>query len=151
MQPDAILQVPNQTSQYVGVCWHKDNKKWEANLKHNQKLYFGGYFDDGKQAAMKVNLLCDKHGKDRKNPMIDRKLDIIQQLPNQTSKYIGVSWNKYAKKWKTELSHNKKKFYGGYFDNEVQAAMNINLLCDKYKIKRKNPIIDKTGRNAATA
>jgi len=25
--------------------------------------------------------------------------------------------------------HNKKTYYGGYFDNEEHAAMSVNLLC----------------------
>ena len=52
---------------------------------HNKKLYYGGYFDNEEQAAMKVNLLCDKHGKERKNPMIDIKLDAIQQVIHSLS------------------------------------------------------------------
>ena len=35
--------------------------------------------------------------------------------------------------------HNGKSYSGGKFDNEVHAAMKVNLLCDKYGIKRKNP------------
>ena len=40
--------------------------------------------------------------------------------------------------------HNKKRYYGGYFDNEEQAAMKVNLLCDKYEIERMNPMINIT-------
>merc|ERR1711925_69896 len=84
----------------------------------------------------------DKNGIDRKNPLIDIKIDKIQQVPNQTSKYNGVSWHKDKKKWQTQFMYNKKKYFGGYFDNEEQAAMKVNLLCDKNGIERKNPMID---------
>ena len=40
------------------------------------------------------------------------------------------------------MSHNKKKYYGGYDDHEEHAAMKVNLLCDKLEIERKNPTID---------
>jgi len=40
------------------------------------------------------------------------------------------------------LTYNKKRYYGGYFDNEEHAAMKINLLCDEHGIKRKNSTID---------
>ena len=40
------------------------------------------------------------------------------------------------------MTHKKKKYYGGLFDNEEHAAMKVNLLCDKYGIERKNPMID---------
>ena len=63
------------------------------------------------------------------------------EAPNHTSIYTGVSWNKKEKCWLVQLAHNKKQYYGGYFDDEEHAAMKINLLCDKYEIKRKNPMI----------
>ena len=47
---------------------------------HNKKIYFGGYFDNEEQAAMKVNLLCDKNEMERRNPMIDKENDVIQQV-----------------------------------------------------------------------
>ena len=40
------------------------------------------------------------------------------------------------------MAHNKKQDYGGFFDNEEHAAMKVNLLCDKFGIKRKTPMID---------
>ena len=48
----------------------------------------------------------------------------------------------FRKKWKTQVAHNKKKCYGGLFDNEGHAAMKVNLLCDKFGIKRRNPMIN---------
>ena len=39
------------------------------------------------------------------------------------------------------MKHNRKEYHGGYFDNEEQAAMSVNLLCDKYETKRKNQMI----------
>jgi len=41
-----------------------------------------------------------------------------------------------------QVTDNKKQYFGGYFDNEEHAAMKVNLLCDKYEIKRKNPMIN---------
>ena len=72
-------QCKNQTSIYNGVCWNKDNKKWQAQL-HSKKKYYGGLFDNEEHAAMKINLLCDKIGIERKNPKIDIKLDATQQV-----------------------------------------------------------------------
>jgi hypothetical protein len=139
---DAIQQNPNQTSKYTGVCWNNNSKQWQARLMHNRKVHYGGLFDDEEQAAMKINLLCDKNGRERKNPMIDIDPDAIQQIPNQTSRYTGVQWNKDTKKWQAHLKHNQKLYYGGLFDNKHQAAMKVNLLCDKNGIKRKNTMID---------
>ena len=40
------------------------------------------------------------------------------------------------------MHHNKNNYHGGLFDKEEDAAMKINLLCDKCGIERKNPMID---------
>jgi len=138
----AIQKIQNTTSNYIGVSWLKDRKKWLATLTHNKMKYYGGYFDNEKYAAMNVNLLCDKYEIRRKNPTIDIESSAIQNLQNKTSIYNGVSWHKDKKKWYTELMHKKKKYYGGYFDNEEYAAMKVNILCDNCEIQRKNPTID---------
>jgi len=135
-------KVRNHTSIYTGVSWSKRDKKWAAQLTHNKKLYHGGNFDNEKYAAMKVNLLCDKYGMERKNPTIEIELDVIQQVENQTSKYAGVCWHKCAKKWKAQITHDKKEYYGGLFENEEHAAMKVNSLCDRLGIEHKNPTID---------
>jgi hypothetical protein len=75
-----FCEVPNQTSKYTGVCWRKDFKKWQSRLLHKKKSYYGGYFDNEEHAAMSVNLLCDKYGKERKNPMIIIEPDKMQQV-----------------------------------------------------------------------
>jgi hypothetical protein len=64
----------SKTSIYIGVCWDNNAKKWQAKLHHNKRLNYGGFFDKEEDAAMKVNLFCDKCGIERKNPMIDIEL-----------------------------------------------------------------------------
>merc|ERR1711925_31129 len=114
----------NLTPQYIGVSWDENYKKWKTELIHKGMKYSGGVFDKKEHAAMKVNLLCDKYGVERKNPTIDMKLFGAHELQeNLTSQYIGVSWDKNYKKWQTELMHKEKKYSGGVFDNEEQAAM----------------------------
>ena len=80
-----FYEVQNQTSKYAGVCWKQDNKKWSVQLQHNQKKYFGGYYDDQENAAMRVNLLCDQLEIERKNPTINIKLNKIQQVTNHAA------------------------------------------------------------------
>ena len=69
-------EAQNLSSQYIGVFWNKDNKKWRAQLMHKGKKCSTGLFDNEKHAAMKVNLLCDEFGIKRKNPMIDIKFEV---------------------------------------------------------------------------
>jgi len=143
IEPDAIQQhFKSKTSIYIGVCWDNNAKKWQAKLHHNKRLNYGGFFDKEEDAAMKVNLFCDKCGIERKNPMIDIELIEDHQVRNSTSQFIGVYWDKDKIKWVTQLIHNGKKYSAGKFDNEKHAAMKVNLLCDKLGIKRKNLMID---------
>jgi len=91
---------------------------------------------------MSINLLCDKLKVGRKNPTIDIKLFEAYQVHNSASQYIGVSWNEDKKRWQAQLTHNKKRHCVGLFDKEEDAAMSINLLCDKLEVERKNPMVD---------
>merc|ERR1711925_11781 len=62
------------------------------------KKYCGGHFDYEKHAAMKVNLLCDKLGKQRKNPMVDIEFDAIEQkTKSNQSKAENLANEKEAK------------------------------------------------------
>ena len=36
----------NNTSGHPGVCWCKQNSKWRATIRHNNKRIHLGYFDD---------------------------------------------------------------------------------------------------------
>jgi hypothetical protein len=39
-----------------------------------------------------------------------------------SSKYKGVNWCKIRKKFRARITHNKKRIYLGYFENEIDAA-----------------------------
>lgn len=52
---------------------------------------------------------------------------------NNTSGYIGVSWNKRAKKWHAQIRVNYKRFHLGYFDNIIKAAEAYNKAARKYR------------------
>lgn len=45
----------NSSSQYKGVRWHKGNKKWEAEIEHEGKRNYLGYFTCEHQAALAYN------------------------------------------------------------------------------------------------
>lgn len=40
----------DNTSGHPGICWHKQNSKWRARIKHNQKLTHLGYFENLEEA-----------------------------------------------------------------------------------------------------
>merc|ERR1712034_253664 len=79
--PTIISTMPNQEyqkkekkSQYKGVTWYKDRKKWFVRLNiKGGKQKFGGTFDDELDAAKRVNQLCEELRIPLKNPEISAK------------------------------------------------------------------------------
>lgn len=61
----------------------------------------------------------------------DNRLENLQTITNRenlskdkkggTSKYVGVSWNKAMKKWKSQIRINGNRKHLGYFENELDA------------------------------
>jgi len=133
----------HKVSQYNGVCWHKENKKWSVQIhKQGGKRRYGGMFDDELDAAKRANQLCEEMG-------IPHKNHGISAIPNQqcharekTSQYIDVHWYKQRHKWAVQLNlKGGKKMYGGLFTDELDAAKRVNQLCEKMGIPHKNPEI----------
>ena len=90
---------------------------------------------------------------DRINPYLDysrqncRWVDETIQSCNKTkknnasSKYYGVSIHKKTGKYQAELRAYGKRYYGGIFETEIQAAIKVNQIIDKNKLpNRKNEI-----------
>lgn len=49
------------------------------------------------------------------------------KINNTSSKYKGVTYNKRAKKWKSQITIDKNCIYLGLFENEVDAAKAYNI------------------------
>jgi len=41
---------------------------------------------------------------------------------NVSSRYKGVGWHKFNKKWQAQIQHNNERIHLGYFDSEITAA-----------------------------
>ena len=68
----------------------------EAKIRHNKKLYCGGYFDNEERAAMSINLLCDKIEIEHKNPNVRIEPNAIQQVIRPL--HTGIVHKKVKKK-----------------------------------------------------
>lgn len=61
-----------------------------------------------------------------------------------SSKYIGVSWDKNKKKWKSSININKKRL-NAFYDNEYHSAHQYNLWCKEFHLNiEKINIIDES-------
>jgi hypothetical protein len=55
-----------------------------------------------------------------------------QLRKNKSSKYIGVSWKQWTKKWAVIIGHKRKYIIVGYFKDEIQAAKAYDKAAKKY-------------------
>jgi len=129
------LKTRNPTSEYKGVSWRTRDRKWTVNICIHKIKYYAGDFDEEIEAARKVNQICDGVGIKRKNPQVNATPNVKAR---KTSEYKGVCWSKRERKWAVHVSSHNHKYFGGYFDEEMEAATKVNQLCDEIGIKRKN-------------
>merc|ERR1712096_171791 len=98
-----------------------------------KKFYFDKEFDANK----KYKQLCNKMGISPQNSAICELPK--QQQSEKKSQYKGVYWHKEKSKWSVQLwLKEKKQKYGGYFENELDAAKRVNQLCEKLEIPLQN-------------
>jgi hypothetical protein len=144
--PDQQLQVPvkKKASQFKGITYDKQNDKWIVRLQLKGKLMYGGRFNDEVDAAKKVNEICIAFEMPPHNPEITGMPHQSYQARQKTSQYKGVNYDKQRCKWYARL-HLKggKQKYGGYFENEMDAAKKVNELCEEIGIPPSNPGIIK--------
>jgi len=141
--PNEQYQAKGKTSQYKGVHWHKENKKWVVKFHLNgQAQKYGGSFNKEMDAAKKVNQLCIELGISEKNPGINGMPNQQYQKREKTSQYKGVCWHKQRKIWRVQmrLKGGKLKF-GGNFKDELDAAKRVNQLCEELVIPPQNPAV----------
>jgi len=88
-------------------------------------------------AAKRLNQLCEEFGIPHKNYGIGTTTN--QQPKQKISQYTGVCWHKRQDKWSVDLClQGVKKKFGGYFNDELDAAKRINQLCEEFGIPHKN-------------
>jgi len=106
------------SSQYIGVYWNENSKKWVSQITINKKQIKLGSFKSEIEASEYYE-----------NALKSFKLgeEIKIKKPEFASKYKGVCWNKINKKWFAQITLNGKKKYLGYFTNEYDAY----LACQK--------------------
>jgi len=138
--PNEQCQKKEKTSQYKGVTWHKQRKKWYVRICiKGEEPKYGGIFKDELDAAKRANQLCEELGIPLQNPAISATPDEHNQKREKISQYKGVHWSRERKKWYVSITlKGGKKKYGGIFNDELEAAKRVNQLCEELGIPLKN-------------
>lgn len=102
-------------SKYTGVNWNVTAKKWVAKILVNRKRIHLGLFTSEVEASQYYEdaLVCVNE---------NRPQDIKVKEAINTSKYLGVCFNKKNKNWNAFIRVNKKSIYLGTFKTEQEAA-----------------------------
>ena len=94
------------TNKYDTVMMHRQILKAPANAIVDHRNHCG--LDNRKQT---IRLCTRSQNNQNQRP-----------LRGGTSKYKGIYWSGYFKKWHCRINHNCKNIYIGYFESEVEAA-----------------------------
>ena len=91
-----VCEKNEKTSQYKGVYWHTENRKWRVMLRFNgQKQTYGGMFKEELDAAKKATQLCEEFGIQQQKPTIsvipNQKFQVTTKLVSFVSWYCGKS------------------------------------------------------------
>lgn len=129
--------------------------KWNMDLIRDYTWYLnsGGYLEasiDGKTRLLH-HIVAERMGLDISDQIdhIDRNRENNHEsnlrlatrsqnamnkkiYSNNLSGYIGVSWDKKAKKWRACIGFNKKQIHLGYFDDKIEAAHTRDRAAIKY-------------------
>ena len=100
------------TSQYVGVSWSKQSKKWHSRIWIIRKYEHLGFFKCELEASEAYQ-----------KALKDYELDGTIPAPKvYSSQYKGVSWSKQSKKWTAQIRINGKLKHLGSFKCELEAS-----------------------------
>ena len=134
--------------EYIGVQYVKSRKSYSSYIKYMGKSHFLGSNKDASECAKLYNHQAayfntlDPMIKYQLNEQFDQtpKNIIAEKSENkkQSSIYRGVMFCKQRKLWKATIVINKKQYYLGTFDTDIEAAIAYNN-----RAMEENQIIEK--------
>jgi hypothetical protein len=117
-----ILAQKPKSSKYRGVSWHKQSKKWKAEIYYDGKQHYIGCFVDEVEAARAYERTARAPGSSGVGLNFPAEGERGVPQKHNPSKYRGVSWHKQSKKWVAQIYYDGKHHYIGCFVDEEEAA-----------------------------
>jgi hypothetical protein len=111
-------------SRFVGVSWHKQNKKWQVYTTDKGKKKFLGNYDDETAAARAFDayVIANKINTDLNFPSAPGAAGHMTTKKGRSSRHRGVCWNKSSKKWMARIYVDGKNKSLGCFVDEDDAG-----------------------------
>lgn len=111
----------NKSSGLIGASWHKQTKKWNAQITHGNRRIHLGLFDSAEEAhAAYVRAKVELHPFNTlPHPGGDKY--VLSPVHVPSSSYRGVGWHKATGKWMASLQHQSNKKHLGIFATEEEA------------------------------
>ena len=119
------------SSDYVGVCYNKNNGKWLAKVCKNYECFYVGEYTTEEEAAIAHDIKAkDLYGNKANlnnidNPELHIKIKTSLDKKHGASRFYGVTYNKARSKWVASITKGKT-YTLGYFDTEEKAALAYN-------------------------
>jgi hypothetical protein len=108
---------------------HVGYKKWKHIKMHREVLnppdhLFADHINHNGLDNRIANLRAATHRQNAYNR--------IHFTKNPSSKYKGVSWNRYKNKWSVQIRYDSKSKFIGFFDSEIEAAKAYDEAAKRY-------------------
>lgn len=109
-----------------------------CNTKHGLNCNHGGQghriHSEETKRRLSESMKGRKVSEERRRRMSEAKTGLTAGGKfNTSSQYIGVSFNKHAKKWSASIMSDRKQVHLGCFDNELDASHAYQLALSKVK------------------
>ena len=118
---ERILKQKHHPDKYLNTVMHKEGLQTNILTHHLVAIYFLEHKPNG------YEIVINHKDFNKHNNHIDN-LEIITNRQNcshknivSSSKYTGVSWNRFVNKWHAQIKVKGKSMYLGYFVNEIDA------------------------------
>lgn len=117
-----ILKPTIDSYGYAKVAFYVDKSKKVFKVHQLVAMAFLNHKPNGHKLVVNhINFIKDDN-KLKNIEVITQRENSNRKHLKSTSKYVGVFWNKRAKKWTAKISKKRKNIFLGYFNCETKAS-----------------------------